>query len=324
MENQLISIIVPVYNVEDLLDKCIESIIVQDYQNLDIILVDDGSQDQSLQICQNYAKLDSRIRVFHKSNEGQSSARNFGIQHALGDYLFFLDSDDYIVSDCISHLYFTQKKYNSQICIGKNINPALYNGQIYYNGQAFEHNYPSKEAIKLAYYGFPDKFGPSVTAKLFDKNLFNDIRFKKGIIFEDWDVIIDLFDKSEFITFSNKFIYFYYVRPGSTINNKSNLCNGDFVSVTDTVASKMRVIDKDYFYQVSNYITMSSRVSFLLGAYLLEMKDDLIKKYKKYIRENLISIMKDRNVNLINKVKVFFLCFVNPKIFRFIYKAYKK
>ena len=103
--NDLISIIVPVYNVEQYLDRCVKSLLQQTYKNLEIILVDDGSPDRCGQMCDNYAKLDSRVLVIHKENGGLSDARNAGLSHAHGEYIAFVDSDDYIEADMISELY---------------------------------------------------------------------------------------------------------------------------------------------------------------------------------------------------------------------------
>lgn len=101
----LISVIIPVYNVEKYLGKCIDSVLAQTYNNFEILLVDDGSIDQSGEICELYKKRDSRISVFHKENGGLSSARNCGLEHCVGDFVFFLDSDDYIDPDCLEYLF---------------------------------------------------------------------------------------------------------------------------------------------------------------------------------------------------------------------------
>lgn len=100
----LISVIVPVYNVEKYLPKCLESIINQTYKNLEIILVDDGSTDNSAKICNEYAKNDNRIKVYYKANGGQGSARNYGMKIAKGEFVTFIDSDDYIAEDLCEYL----------------------------------------------------------------------------------------------------------------------------------------------------------------------------------------------------------------------------
>lgn len=111
MENELLSIIVPVYNAEEFLDRCIESILSQTYKSLDIIVVDDGSSDDSGKICDEYAEKDMRVRVIHKQNGGVSSARNIGIEAARGEYICFVDSDDYLERDYLEVLLETKRKY---------------------------------------------------------------------------------------------------------------------------------------------------------------------------------------------------------------------
>ena len=109
MKNELISVIVPVYNVEKYLNKCIQSIVSQTYKNLEIILVDDGSPDNCPKMCDDWAAADSRIKVIHKQNGGLSSARNAALDIAVGDYLFFIDSDDYAEPDMVEFLHYFRR-----------------------------------------------------------------------------------------------------------------------------------------------------------------------------------------------------------------------
>ena len=102
--NVIVSVIVPIYNVEKYLGKCVESICSQTYENIQILLIDDGSTDNSGAMCDALALEDCRIQVFHKENEGLGLTRNFGIKHAIGDYIFFVDSDDYIEKDSIARM----------------------------------------------------------------------------------------------------------------------------------------------------------------------------------------------------------------------------
>lgn len=113
--NELISIIIPVYNVEKYIGKCIDSLIKQKYDNLEIILIDDGSSDNSGEICDKYAKKDKRIKVIHKKNSGQADSRNIGISKASGKYIGFVDSDDYIDKDYYNRLYKTLVKNNADV-----------------------------------------------------------------------------------------------------------------------------------------------------------------------------------------------------------------
>ena len=113
----LISIIIPVFNMEDKLNKCIQSVINQTYDNLEIILVNDGSKDNSLKICENYKNIDNRIKLISINNNGVSNARNIGIKNATGKYIGFVDSDDYIDNDMFETLYNNIKDNNADLSI---------------------------------------------------------------------------------------------------------------------------------------------------------------------------------------------------------------
>lgn len=121
MNNELISVIIPVYKVEKYLDECIQSVINQTYKNLEIILVDDGSPDNCGKICDEYAKKDNRIKVIHKENGGLSSARNAGLDIARGEYISFIDSDDYVSKDFIKNMSIQMANADLIICGMKNV-----------------------------------------------------------------------------------------------------------------------------------------------------------------------------------------------------------
>src|SRR5690554_2285343 len=116
-ENELISIIVPVYNVEQYIEKCMVSILSQTYRNIEIILIDDGSTDNSGNLCDTYSAIDPRVKVIHKKNGGISSARNSGLEVAMGEYIGFVDPDDWIETNMYESMYSNIKRNNSEICI---------------------------------------------------------------------------------------------------------------------------------------------------------------------------------------------------------------
>ena len=181
----LVSIIVPVYNVEKYLKKCVDSIINQTYSNLEIILSDDGSTDQSSSICDEYARRESRIKVIHKANGGLSDARNAGVKIASGKYITFIDSDDYIEKEAIEILVDVAIKYNSLITHMKSyIISADY--EVLKNqsmGTKQVSLLTSEEYVK----GMCEKRkSESVCDKLFDASLFIDRRFEKGRLNEDF------------------------------------------------------------------------------------------------------------------------------------------
>lgn len=180
--NPAISIIVPVYNVEPYLRKCLDSIIGQSFKDFEVIIVNDGSTDNSKHICDEYARIDNRVTVIHKENGGLSSARNAGIQIARGEFIGFVDSDDYIDKDMYKILYKLCRETNSDIGICKfqrEVNGKLFTGQADDLFLELDHNEAMRELFKGVLYRF------SVCNKLFKKSCFNQIYFPVGRIHED-------------------------------------------------------------------------------------------------------------------------------------------
>lgn len=222
-----ISVIIPIYNVEKYLNKCVESVVNQTYKNLEIILVDDGSPDKCPQICEEWAKKDNRIKVIHKQNGGLSDARNYGINKSSGDYLIFIDSDDYISLDCIEILYNSLKNNNSKISVARYINvmDGIVVDNLTFSKKTYEfsivdywNNY--FEAILDKKY---DVSSPYIIAccKLFKKELFDQIEFPLGKINEDEFTTYKVIDKCDKIIFVDQPLYYYLRRTGSIMNSLS-------------------------------------------------------------------------------------------------------
>lgn len=223
--NDLISIIIPVYNVEKYLKDCLESVIMQTYPNLEIILVDDGATDNCPQICDEYAKKDKRIKVIHRENAGLSSARNSGIDIAKGEYIMFVDSDDTIESNTAKDLYRLSKRYNTKIAIcgrryvfddGKRICKVK---------EKIECKFSFEDAIREMnryYY-----FDMSAHGKLFNRELFRAIRFPVGKLSEDFFIMPSLFKLAGNISYTSEPLYNYLQRKNSITKNKK--INEDFL-----------------------------------------------------------------------------------------------
>lgn len=218
MNTELISIIVPVYNVEQYLEQCVESLIHQTYKNLEILLIDDGSTDASGTICDRYAKQDKRIRVVHQVNQGAAIARNSGIKLAKGEYLAFVDSDDYVHSQFIEILYQIQQACDCKI--------SMCSYQRFNDGEAIDNNsavdathkmistfdalsllneWISKDAVAMLI----------VCNKLYQKGIFENIVFPSKKRREDEFVIHRILAKSEKISVTEKELYFYRKRAGA-------------------------------------------------------------------------------------------------------------
>lgn len=218
----MVSIIVPIYNVEKYLDKCVESLINQTYSEIEIILVDDGSKDSCAEICDFYATKDSRITVIHQENRGLSVARNRGIECAKGEWLLFVDGDDYVEPRFVECLYHEVLVSDVDIAIcnyvardesGKSINRSSYS---VVPSMAPIDNVEALLLFENKQYG---TFFDVVWNKIFRKKLFANIRFPEGIsLIEDISIIPELFYKADKISIIEDKMYNYVYREGSLSN----------------------------------------------------------------------------------------------------------
>lgn len=237
----LISVIVPVYKVENYLPKCIESILNQTYDNFELVLVDDGSPDNCGNICEEYAKKDNRIKVIHKKNGGLSDARNVGIEKATGKYITCIDSDDYVDKEYLNNFY---KILENQEC------DLIITGIIDYydNGQKVEATYSdefevlNKETIYKRML-LQDGMDVNATAKLYKKEIFDNIKYPVGELYEDIKIIYDIVDKADTIVFSKYKGYFYLQREDSIMY--SNMSARKLV-LLDNIENLKNLISKNY------------------------------------------------------------------------------
>lgn len=212
MQKPLISVIIPVYNVEVYLERCVESVRRQTYNNLEILLIDDGSTDGSGNLCDGLQGRDERIRVIHQPNGGLSAARNAGIQHCCGEFIAFLDSDDFICENHVELLFDNLEEEQADIAIGilkvteSDTIPAIasYSKKQIWDGLA-----------ATEYLLYQKCFSTSACAKLYHRSLWNDIAFPEGKLFEDTVTLPYVFAKAKKIVWINAEIYGYFKRPGS-------------------------------------------------------------------------------------------------------------
>lgn len=226
MSEQLISVIVPVYNTEKYLDRCVESIVNQTFKNLEIILVDDGSPDSSAVICDEWAKRDDRIKVIHKENGGVSSARNAALDIAAGDYIAFVDSDDYVELNMYETLLSLALKYNADIsrCSYR----YEYNDNLPLNEAAADCSEVSKRVITAReYMSNWHQVGLSYSVcwnKLYKRELINDVRFNSEYkIGEDHLFNYDAVQKAKKIAELPLPFYIYFQNNESVLNSSNNL-----------------------------------------------------------------------------------------------------
>lgn len=280
-KSERVSVIVPVYNVEKYLDRCIDSIISQSYKNLEIILVDDGSTDASGKICDNYVKKDKRIVVIHKRNGGLSDARNTGIKRATGAYLSFIDSDDSFEINSIEYLLDFLKRTNADVAIGK-INVIKGNKYKKHIVRARETILNSRQAIKLY---LIDTISTSSCAKLYKRKIFEKIRFPVGKIYEDNGIIYKTIDSSNIIALSNKNVYNYYINSNTLTTGASSIST-DLLDITDKMCEEL----KGKYPELSQYMVgrkILARFK-IINKYLEQgiYRDEMIDKCVSFIKNN--------------------------------------
>lgn len=215
-----ISIVVPVYNVKSYISRCIDSLVCQTYNNLEIILVDDGSNDGSGDICDEYSVKDNRIKVIHKLNGGLSDARNKGIEQATGDYLLFVDSDDWIALNTCQLIHDMAQKHNADVVVF-GVKNVFESGKIVFGRKCYHGITDKTLCIKalitnIAYSGIYNY----ACNKMFSRSLFEKIRFPLGKLAEDQDVIYRVLHKSKRIYVSDLHLYNYYRRSSSITSNQ--------------------------------------------------------------------------------------------------------
>ena len=217
MNAPLISIIIPIYKVEQYLRRCLDSIINQTYTNLDIVLVDDGSPDKSPQICDDYAAKDNRITVIHKKNGGLSDARNAGLDICKGKFISFVDSDDWVDANYVKALFDLLTETNTDIAIGNFLKTD--GSKKTPTGPIQHRTLNPAEAIICCTRGDTPAFAISCS-KLYKKELFDKLRFPVGKYHEDEFTTYLLFYKSTSIAYTSQALYYYYSRESSIMTSQ--------------------------------------------------------------------------------------------------------
>lgn len=319
MSNSLISVIVPVYKVEKYLHKCVDSILAQTYTNLEIILVDDGSPDNCGRICDEYAAKDSRIKVIHQENGGQSVARNNGVTCAEGEYVSFIDSDDYIEPTYIESLYSGIEKYNSAISACRMYCESE-DGKIFNknSGSGVIINYSKIEALKEICY--EEKLGSSPCCKLFKTELVRNIPFPEGKKYEDLATIYKLISSSEAVSFIDEALYHYVQHNGSTMRSGWRPYNWDLMEAAENM----------YAFYLENYPALSVDITnrFFFSAnefFVLAEKNDEFLNMVFPIRQKLKpmweTVARNPRVSFVKKIKYFLLLYF-PRMHKLVYDVY--
>lgn len=305
MKEDLISVIIPVYNVHEYLSECLESVISQTYEKLEIICVDDGSSDESGTICDEIAKKDSRIKVIHTSNQGLAMARNNGLNYVTGEYIAFIDSDDCIEKNYIYTLYKLLKCNNADIA-GCRFYRNSNDGQYIYPNE--DNNYDvvlNPIDYLVRFYNDFGVFAPA-WGKLFKASLWENFRFYDRRFIEDAPVIRPIVLKCSRIVWCQKPLYLYRNRSNSLINTTVNpnacidwiLDDIDFYKQNNMVKLKA-VAEKTVCYTINN----------LWDFCTTEQK----KNYKSIYRKSLFSFLFHKGNNILQKLKYVYIYIIKIK-----------
>lgn len=313
-ESNLISVIVPIYKVENYLKRCIDSILHQTYRNLEIILVDDGSPDNCGETCDKYKKLDNRIKVIHKINGGLSDARNVGLKVATGDYISFIDSDDWIDLNYFKILFEIATINQSDLVI------CNYEITSEYNLQKINHiwnsskiiNYSNLEALNQ-YYGRKATVFITAWGKLYKAKLLKNIEFPIGRIHEDEFIIYQLLYRSQKVTYIDIPIYYYFQREDSITGKKTHNEKGyvDYFQALD---------ERILFYESHSLFDFAMKTK---NSYCNILERALISKKSNYSNDFLLfcsnkqvelskEICKSKNTNIKSKLREFIFKYNKP------------
>lgn len=306
MIKEKISIIVPVYNVEAYLERCVESILKQTYTNLEILLVNDGSIDKSGELCDKLALRDHRIRVIHKENGGLSDARNRGIDEASSNLIGFIDSDDYIDEDMYETLYrqMVASKADLSMCGHYDVYHQIPEKQV---AEIKTWELMPEEAIKMVM----EAKILSVTAvnKLYKKALFEQLRFRIGKIAEDAFIMVDLIHQCSKIVATNEKKYYYVHRENSITTQKFSL---KFLNVIEAYEQNAKIISENYpdLYDVA-IMRLNWAYFYVLDRLLVDndFKDKVLEdRLISYLKKNKKSILMDSRFTRARKMSFLALC----------------
>lgn len=312
----LISVIIPVYNVFPYLKICVESVLKQTYSELEVILVDDGSTDQSGVLCDEFAETDQRIRVLHCENQGVSVARNSGLEIMTGEYVAFVDSDDFIAEEYLQILYDRLIQDDTDMVV------AGY--QKFSDGKTPDMNDDSRghwiynqEQVKKLMLG--RKLPMYTHGKLYKADLFRDIRFPIGRLYEDFIMTWEILKKIDSVSVVKKKMYFYRQREGSIVNSIFLPNRMDFIYFTEKVFDE--TVNDPAIHVIAGsrcFFSVADNYALEIGRYPeieKELREKII-KYRSYV-------LKDEMAGMVLKVLAV-ISYVSPVLVKWLGKMYKR
>lgn len=312
-----VSVIIPVYNVEKYIKRCLDSLVNQTLENIEFILVDDGSPDGSAEIIKEYAdKFPNKIVYLYQDNAGQGAARNAGYRIAKGKYIGYVDSDDYVDTNMFKKLYDKAKEDNSDMVICGCYNVDEKTGHMVSDCNQDIHKLDIENAI----------FGKmAVWNKLYRRELIDGIEFRSKVWYEDLDFTIRVISKAQGISFISEPLYYYVVRFGSTMNNNNYIRNLEILDAFENLKNSNTVEKCREMIEclAIDHILISASVRIIKSTASRNEKQELLKKLKLYLEINYPDYRKNKYVKHLSRRRRIIYYMLNHKMYRTIEWIYK-
>lgn len=313
MSNPEISIIVPVYKVEQYLEECVNSILSQSFENFELILVDDGSPDCCPQMCEEYGHNNNRVVVLHKENGGQSSARNYGLDNAKGRYVIFVDSDDILAEDALSRLYHEIITTNADVVLGKVIRFVTETGeQRPYTRLDTRKEMNGKEALQMLMRGTP--LNISVWGGIYKREIWNELRMPEGYICEDWYVTPSIYLNVCKVVYIPVLFYLYRDNPQSTMGKLIQKVNPQIIDVAEHCISVIRKEDEQLYIDTlwSNLRRVWKYVGIIYNRESICENSDFLDSCTLFLKKYLLKSALSGKMNILEIIGVSSFCFCKP------------
>ena len=310
----LISVIVPVYNVEKYVGRCLTSIINQSYTNLEIIVINDGSIDKSLSVCEEYATKDNRIKLISQENRGLSGARNTGLRNFTGEYVTFVDSDDWIHKDMIEYLYKLLIRNNCEMSKCGNLRVS---GEMFINIKHKEIDdviYTRDEFMKL----FLSGTYTACWSRLFRKDIISGYEFPEGLNCEDFIYMYEVIRRLNTVAVNELPLYYYYVRGDSIVNENFNLKKFDQFYSAQRLYELVKIYTPEYT-KLSVTRLAGAIVSLLSSSRKYQGYEAKEKELTSFLRNNWVLFIFNNQLDYKLRI-VLFICILPKSLSRFILK----
>lgn len=316
MKESLITIVVPIYNVERYLRRCVDSLISQSYENLEILLINDGSPDHSLDICKEYQTKDARVRVISQENKGLAYTRNVGVSEAKGEYIMFVDSDDYIHKDMAKILMTNLQKSNADLSACGHLEVHENGYQNCLNKKHFLKTYTPEEALKV--FMFTYEIDIINCNKLFSKKLFAGIEYPTGKLFEDHYTVYKLIARCSKVVFDSRPLYYYCKRGdsigGSVFSNKN-------LQLLDAIHQEVEDILRIY-PRIAKHLDLAEICWAIVVYDKMMLANSINKEFEKKLSNKILGqvrfIMLTSVIRISRKVQLLLFAF-NKKMYKYVY-----